>query len=64
VVEGSGTSAATTRFTYTARGERATITDDRANTWRYGYDWLGRRTSAHDPDAGDSTTAYDGNGKW
>ncbi|MEU7413442.1 RHS repeat-associated core domain-containing protein [Streptomyces sp. NPDC042638] len=49
----------TTSYTYTPRGETATITDAAGNLTSYGYDWLGRRTSTRDPDAGPSTTTYD-----
>jgi RHS repeat-associated protein len=48
-----------TRFTYTARDELATMTDPVGNTWQYGYDLRGRRTTAVDPDAGVSATVYD-----
>ncbi|MBA2806747.1 hypothetical protein E0500_004580 [Streptomyces sp. KM273126] len=32
--------------------------DDDGNTWSYGYDFLGRRTSVSDPDAGASSSDY------
>ncbi|MFF0205897.1 polymorphic toxin-type HINT domain-containing protein [Streptomyces sp. NPDC005017] len=34
------------------------VKDTDGNTWSYRYDFLGRQTSASDPDAGDSTTTY------
>ncbi|NJP43383.1 RHS repeat-associated core domain-containing protein [Streptomyces sp. PRB2-1] len=49
----------TTRYTYTPRGELAGITDAAGNATAYGYDWMGRRTSTKDPDAGASSTVYD-----
>ncbi|MEV6850597.1 RHS repeat-associated core domain-containing protein [Actinoplanes sp. NPDC051411] len=50
---------ATTSYGYTARGELNSITDASGNVTTYGYDWMGRRTSTKDPDAGPSSTAYD-----
>lgn len=49
----------TTTYAYTARGEPATVTDAAGDVTSYGYDWLGRRTSTKDPDAGPATTVYD-----
>ena len=48
----------TTRYTYTPAGQLATVADPAGNMWRFGYDQRGRKTSAHDPDAGDSTFGY------
>jgi RHS repeat-associated protein len=52
----------TTTYAYTLRGELSTITDAAGNTMSYGYDWLSRRTSTKDPDAGSSTSTFDPNG--
>ncbi|MGW0928208.1 polymorphic toxin-type HINT domain-containing protein [Streptomyces sp. NPDC002644] len=62
VVEHSETSAYTTTYGYTRKGELAEITDTRGNITTYGYDWAGGRTTVDDPDAGVSTTVYDANG--
>ncbi|MFJ3235917.1 polymorphic toxin-type HINT domain-containing protein [Streptomyces sp. NPDC086787] len=58
---GNTVTADSTGFTYTYdHADRLqTVEDDEGNTWSYGYDFLGRNTSASDPDAGDSTTGYD-----
>ncbi|MER8188343.1 RHS repeat-associated core domain-containing protein [Kitasatospora sp. NPDC094015] len=53
----------TTRFTYTARGQVASVTDNAGNTWSYGYDLQGRMTSQTDPAAGDSSAGYDALGR-
>jgi YD repeat-containing protein len=45
----------TQTFHYDHRGNRDSITDNAGNTWTYSYDLLGRKTTAHDPDAGDTT---------
>ena len=56
---------ATTRYTYTPAGQLKTIRDSAGtdensrNTWSYGYDLLGRRITADDPDAGTTTRSYD-----
>jgi RHS repeat-associated protein len=47
-----------TRYTYTKAGKLETITGPDGAVWRYGYDLLGRQTSATDPDTGSSTTTY------
>jgi RHS repeat-associated protein len=52
-----------TRYTYANGGQLATVTDQAGNQWRYGYDLLGRRTTVHDPDAGDSTATFDDAGQ-
>lgn len=51
----------TTTFTYTPDGENdiTSITDAAGNVSSYSYDWLGRRLTADDPNAGASTTTYD-----
>lgn len=50
---------ATTTYAYSPRGELAKVTDAAGDTTSYGYDWMSRRTSTKDPDAGPSTTVYD-----
>ncbi|MBQ1090009.1 RHS repeat-associated core domain-containing protein [Streptomyces sp. B93] len=55
--------ADTTRYTYTKAGHLKTVTDPAGNVWTYGYDLLGRKTSAHDPDAGTTRTTYDDAGQ-
>ncbi|HEY2717135.1 MAG TPA: DUF6531 domain-containing protein [Solirubrobacterales bacterium] len=50
VTRGFGTAAATTTtFTYTAAGLLASRTDGNGDTWSYGYDAAGNRTSEFDP---------------
>jgi RHS repeat-associated protein len=45
-------------YTYDHADRLETVKDNDSNTWSYGYDFLGRQTSASDPDAGRSTTEY------
>lgn len=49
----------TTRFTYAPGGQTKTITGPDGKQWSYGYDLVGRRTSATDPDSGTTRTSYD-----
>lgn len=49
----------TTTYTYTKRGDLATLTDPAGNVWRYGYDLLGRRLTSDGPDQGRRTMTYD-----
>ncbi|MFJ6574142.1 polymorphic toxin-type HINT domain-containing protein [Streptomyces sp. NPDC091292] len=63
VVEHTGTSAYTTQYGYTDKGELKKITDPRGNDTLYAYDWAGQRTAVDDPDAGKSTTSYDDDGR-
>ncbi|MEV7276045.1 RHS repeat-associated core domain-containing protein [Streptomyces sp. NPDC093111] len=56
---GPGTQYDSIKYTYNKRGQLETVTNSKNNVWRYGYDQLGRKTSVSDPDAGDTTTAYD-----
>ncbi|MFC7615449.1 hypothetical protein ACFQV2_20055 [Actinokineospora soli] len=51
-----------TRYTHTPGGQLASVTDAAGNTWRFGYDLRGRKTSSTDPDSGETTTAYDNSG--
>ncbi len=52
---------ARTTYSYTARGELATITDADGNVTTSTFDWMGNRLSLNDPDQGLSTYAYDDN---
>ncbi|MEU2060160.1 RHS repeat-associated core domain-containing protein [Streptomyces sp. NPDC013455] len=45
-------------YAYDHADRLKTVKDDDGNIWSYGYDFLGRQTSASDPDAGSSTTEY------
>jgi RHS repeat-associated protein len=58
VSESLASGTADTTYTYTAKGELDTITDDLGNVWNYDYDMLGRRTQSKDPDQGTWQTAY------
>jgi RHS repeat-associated protein len=49
----------TTRYTYTPRGELASVTDPAGNRWTYRYDQLGRMTSTTDPDTGTTAHVFD-----
>jgi RHS repeat-associated protein len=53
---------ATTRYDYDPLGEIVQVTDARGNVTSLGYDWLGRRTSLQNPDAGTTAFHYDGAG--
>ncbi|WP_051854447.1 polymorphic toxin-type HINT domain-containing protein [Streptomyces sp. NRRL B-1347] len=57
----TGTSAdyEATSYTYTPAGQLKSVEDSAGNTWSYGYDQRGRKTSATDPDTGKSTYTYD-----
>ncbi len=54
----SGT-ADETDYTYTPRGELATITNSAGNKWTNTYNLRGNLTSTDDPDRGTTTTTYD-----
>ncbi|GIF73371.1 RHS repeat domain-containing protein [Asanoa siamensis] len=58
---GAGPSGASheTKYTYTAAGQMATLTDPANNVWKWTYDQRGRQIAAEDPDAGKSTSTYD-----
>ncbi|MFF4724702.1 polymorphic toxin-type HINT domain-containing protein [Streptomyces mirabilis] len=47
----------TTQYTYTPAGQVHTVSDTAGNTWSYGYDLLGEKTTQTDPDTG--TTTFD-----
>ncbi|WP_406488868.1 polymorphic toxin-type HINT domain-containing protein [Streptomyces phaeochromogenes] len=49
---------ATTKFTYAAGGQTKTITGPDEKQWSYGYDLMGRRTTATDPDSGTTRSTY------
>ncbi|GAA2811363.1 hypothetical protein GCM10019017_66510 [Streptomyces showdoensis] len=59
VKEFSGSSEIWTSYAYDPTGQVTTITDDKNNVTRAGYDGLGRRVSFESPDAGRSETRYD-----
>ena len=40
-------------------GQLASVTDPAGLEWRYGYDLLGRQTSAHHPDKGGTTATFE-----
>ncbi|WP_308288567.1 polymorphic toxin-type HINT domain-containing protein [Streptomyces macrolidinus] len=53
----------TTSYQYDPAGRLKKITDKAGNIWTYGYDQMGRQTSAADPDKGLSKTEYDDRGQ-
>ncbi|MEU7843617.1 RHS repeat-associated core domain-containing protein [Micromonospora sp. NPDC049114] len=55
--------APTTSYTYTPRGDLASVTDPAGDVSAYTYDWLGQRLTAKDPNAGLTTYTYDGVGR-
>jgi len=62
IVTGSVVSGGTfepTTLRYNALGQLDGMTDAAHNTWSYGYDMLGHRTTVTDPDAGTTTSTYD-----
>ncbi|MFJ2646706.1 polymorphic toxin-type HINT domain-containing protein [Streptomyces sp. NPDC087420] len=48
----------TITYDYDAKSRLKEVQDNDGNTWSYGYDLMGRQTSATDPDAGTTTTTY------
>lgn len=46
-------------YQYNGLSELETVTDQNGNVIRYEYDWLGRRTKVHYPDAGITELEYD-----
>ncbi|MEU9327707.1 RHS repeat-associated core domain-containing protein [Streptomyces canus] len=46
------------KYTYDAKSRLKEVVDDAGNTWSYGYDLMGRKTSSTDPDTGTTNTAY------
>ncbi|WP_280718256.1 polymorphic toxin-type HINT domain-containing protein [Kitasatospora sp. MAP5-34] len=59
---GNPADATVTRYTYQPDGKPDTRVDAAGNTWSYGYDLLGRQTSATDPDTGTTLQTYDNAG--
>ncbi|MCP2331280.1 polymorphic toxin-type HINT domain-containing protein [Actinoalloteichus caeruleus] len=49
----------TTTYSYTPRGELASVVDPAGNTWTYEYDQRGRTIRTEDPDRGVTTNEYD-----
>jgi RHS repeat-associated protein len=58
----SGGSPPVTSASYDAAGNKASVADPAGNTWTYGYDMLGRKIKAVDPDTGTTVTGYDAAG--
>ncbi|MGW5677903.1 RHS repeat-associated core domain-containing protein [Streptomyces sp. NPDC003860] len=58
--DGNKATGAHTKLTYTydKTDEITSVKDADGNTWAYGYDFLGRKISSSDPDAGTSRTEY------
>jgi RHS repeat-associated protein len=52
-----------TTYTYTDRGELATVTNPAGNTWRYFYDQRGRKVREEDPDKGVTESVFDDAGQ-
>jgi RHS repeat-associated protein len=52
-----------TTYTYTKRGETASVTDPANNTWRNTYDLRGNTVKVDDPDKGTSTMTFDAAGQ-
>ncbi|MDX3456196.1 hypothetical protein PV396_30370 [Streptomyces sp. ME02-8801-2C] len=46
------------KYTYNPKGQLKEVVDDDGNTWSYGYDLMGRRTTSTDPDTGTTSTEY------
>lgn len=55
----SGGTFETSSYHNTALGQLDQLRDPAGNTWTYGYDFLGRQTSATDPDSGGRTSTFD-----
>ncbi|MGW6506541.1 RHS repeat-associated core domain-containing protein [Streptomyces niveus] len=56
--EPAGDDYTTTKYTYTPRGEIATITGPDGAKWSYAYDLRGRVVEDTDPDTGKTTSTY------
>ncbi|MFG3643429.1 polymorphic toxin-type HINT domain-containing protein [Micromonospora sp. NPDC047762] len=48
-----------TKYTYTPRGDLATVTGPTGKVWEYGYDLRGREVRTVDPDKGETNLTYD-----
>ncbi|MFE7839230.1 RHS repeat-associated core domain-containing protein [Streptomyces sp. NPDC057474] len=59
VPTGPGSERTVTKYTHTAAGELATVTDSKGNVWRHNYDQRGRMVRKVDPDAGETILTYD-----
>lgn len=46
------------KYSYDAKSRLKQVVDDAGNTWSYGYDLMGRKTSSTDPDTGTTNTTY------
>ncbi|PSM40217.1 hypothetical protein C6Y14_26205 [Streptomyces dioscori] len=46
-------------YTYTPAGQADTVKDQAGNVWSYGYDQIGRKAWAQDPDTGKTLFEYD-----
>jgi RHS repeat-associated protein len=53
----------TTSYSYTPAGQLKSMTDTAGNQWTWSYDVLGRLTTSHDPDKGDTSNGYDPAGR-
>ncbi|HEU5476184.1 MAG TPA: SpvB/TcaC N-terminal domain-containing protein [Actinophytocola sp.] len=58
-----GSSYQATRYTYTDRGELASLRDPANNEWTFSYDLRGQKTVTTDPDKGATTLRYDDAGR-
>ncbi|MFI6546307.1 RHS repeat-associated core domain-containing protein [Streptomyces prunicolor] len=47
------------KYHYDAKSRLQEVIDDDGNTWSYGYDLMGRKTTSTDPDTGTTKTTYD-----
>ncbi|MCB5164916.1 hypothetical protein LG634_08750 [Streptomyces bambusae] len=47
------------KYTYDQADQLVRVEDSNGNAWKYEYDFLGRKTSSTDPDAGKSASEYD-----
>ncbi|MER6536625.1 RHS repeat-associated core domain-containing protein [Streptomyces sp900105755] len=46
------------KYHYDAKSRLKEVVDDDGNTWSYGYDLMGRKTTSTDPDTGTTQTTY------
>jgi len=60
-VERNGGASYTTNYQYNIFDVLTRMTDHHGNTWTYGYDTTGRKTSENDPDLGTISYSYDDN---